>query len=818
MRWIRALVSVALAAAVFWGLDNRHGLFPPLGKLLNPYEGFWRNGARLDAPPGELAVPGLTAEVKVAWDDRQVPHIFAGNDHDLAFAQGYLTARARLWQMEFQTLYAAGRLAEVVGPAAVPLDRTQRRFGMVWAAENAARQMMSDPVTKEIIEAYAAGVNAFIAPLRPRQFPVEYKILDYAPEPWTVLKSALLVKYMAFTLSAANSDLALTQLREILGEAMIDRIFPLTHPMVEPVIPPGTPWEFTAGPSPAAPPASIRSGASSSGAPESSAESDPERGVGSNNWAVAGSRTRSGRPILSNDPHLVLSLPSIWYELQLAAPGLNVYGVSLPGGPGIILGYNERIAWGLTAAGSDVLDWFAIEFKDPDRKEYWHDGRWKLTAFRREEIKVRGKPAVVEEVAYTHHGPVVRAEDEAAWSEAANSVPPGAALRWLAHDPSNELRAFWDIDRARNYGEFIAALKEFDCPAHNFAYADVEGHIAIWHNGKFARREKGQGRFVLDGTDPAQEWAGWVPRDRVPHVLDPPRGFVSSANQAPTDPSYPYYLGWDYDSFERGARINELLAPLSDLTPEDMVRMQSDTLNLRARVFVPRLLALLQGADLAAEEQACLRELEAWDFTHRPDFVAPSIFDAVWREFNALTWDDEPRGAKVAMKRPASQVTLDLVLYHPEDPVFDDQTTAVREAAADIALQAVRAACRGLTKQYGPLGPGWSWGKTHPLTIGHLGRLPGLGRGPLETGGGPGLLNNIVGSLGPSWREVVALGPEVKAWGIYPGGQSGNPGSPFYDNALDDWLAGKTYELLFLKAPEEKNPKVVSRTTMRGRS
>ncbi|MDH4196329.1 MAG: penicillin acylase family protein [Candidatus Aminicenantes bacterium] len=588
------------------------------------------------------------------------------------------------------------------------------------------------------------------------------------------------------------------------------------------IVPAGTAWDFSVEPSTEgrspSPSASPPPDAAAAGARTAAVGGYPETGIGSNNWAVAGWRTRSGHPILCNDPHLDLTLPSIWYEIQLNAPGLNAYGVSLPGAPGIILGHNERIAWGTTNAFSDVIDWYAIKFKDQDRKEYWHDGRWKLTAFRREEIKVRGGPAVVEEVAYTHHGPVVRSEGEAAWSDAIDSVPEGAALRWVAHDPSHELRAFWSIDKARNYGEFIAALMEFDCPAQNFAYADVEGHIAVWHDGKFPGRAKGQGRFVLDGSDPAQEWRDWVPRDRVPHVLDPPRGFVSSANQAPTEPSYPYYLGWDYLSFERGARINELLAALSDVTPEDMVRMQSDTLNLRARAFVPRLLSLLQGADLTADERACLRELEAWDFTHRPDFVAPSIFDRVWREFNTLTWNDEPRGAKVPAKWPASQVTLDLALYQPDDILFDDQTTAVRETAADLAVKALKTATLKMTEQYGPLGAAWSWGKTHPTTINHLGRLPGLGREPLETSGAGFLINAASGSLGPSWRQVIALGPEVKAWGICPGGQSGNPGSPFYDNAVDDWVAGKAYELLFLKTPDENNPRVVARTTLGGRS
>ncbi len=248
MKVLRAVVSLALTAAMFWGLNFRHGLLPPLGKLANPFAGFWRNGDRAEPPLEVVSLPGLRARVEIVWDARHVPHIFARNDHDLYFAQGYVVARDRLWQMEFQALYASGRLAEVVGPAVLDHDRLQRRLGMVWAAEKAARMMAEDPLMSEVVQAYADGVNAYIAGLRPADLPVEYKILDYRPEPWTKLKAALLMKYMAWTLSGYNSDLSQTRTRDELGEDFVRSLYPDVPPFLEPIIPRGTPWNFGSAP------------------------------------------------------------------------------------------------------------------------------------------------------------------------------------------------------------------------------------------------------------------------------------------------------------------------------------------------------------------------------------------------------------------------------------------------------------------------------------------------------------------------------------------------------------------------------------------
>jgi len=391
MRYAKAAVSVIVLAVSVWALHTPHGMVPPIGKLANPFAGFWRNNDATDKIPRKLDLPGLQEEVRVVWDDLRIPHIFARNDHDLYMAQGYVMARDRLWQMEFIARYAGGRLSEIVGPRALDQDRYHRRLGMTWAAENLLKGLESEAELKAGLEAFGEGVNAHIRSLRRAAYPLEYKILDYAPEPWTPLNSALILKYMALDLTGGNRDFALTRLKEEMGESLVDELFPFVAPFQDPVIPPGTVWGFKAGqPGPAG-----LAGTPSSPKPSGKIPAaDPwDDFIGSNNWALAGARTKSGFPILANDPHLALNLPSIWYALQLSAPGVNVFGIALPGAPGVIIGFNENLAWGMTNAGSDVLDWFKIQFKDANRKEYFYEGAWRSTTVRREEIKVRGRGA-----------------------------------------------------------------------------------------------------------------------------------------------------------------------------------------------------------------------------------------------------------------------------------------------------------------------------------------------------------------------------------------------------------------------------------------
>jgi len=820
MNWTKPLLLCCLSASLFFLLNFKHGDIPPLGKFLNPFAGFWQNSTSGDEIPATLYFKGLQDTVRILWDDRRVPHLFAKNMHDLFFAQGYCVARDRLWQMDFQARAAAGRLSEVLGARTLGMDRFRRRIGLNLAAEQVARNTLADPLMREVAEGYRDGVNAWIAALDERNFPVEFKILDYRPEEWSVLKTALILSNFSLTLSFGNNDSAMTLVRGLLGDSVVSRFYPDILPFADPVVPRGTPWEFK--PLPVRNPAikhspdskaQARTSHSGTGPWSNDVEAEETFVKGSNNWAVSGSRTANGHPMLCNDPHLSLTLPSLWYEVQLVAPGINVYGVSSPGTPGVLIGFNEKIAFGETNAGSDVIDWYEIKFKDASNSEYLYGGTWRPTSKRIEVISVRGGPSAVDTIVHTHHGPVVARPGE---EPVDPRVPPGCAMRWTALDSSSTFSAFLRINMAGDYQEFVRALSTFDGPAQNFAYADVEGNIAIWHNGKLPLRWKDQGKFLCDGTDPLDEWQGWIPRDQLPHALNPYQGFVSSANQPPGDSTYPYYIGWNYSSFERSERINERLSGMEKATPHDMMGLQQDIVNLRAAKALPVLLRMIDDRSLSAEDERILNELRGWHYDYDANLTSPQVFEYWWRELQAAIWlDDMRHGTRTALM-PRADVTLQLILSNPESPSIDNRDTPERETLADIARRSFAKAVRQLKEEFGPFGHSWAWGTIRGTTIRHLAQIPGLGRPKLMTGGNYNTVNAVQGSFGPSWRMVVDLGSPPSAWGVYPGGQSGNPGSPFYDNFIESWQAGTYYDLVFLQSPDEMNRHLIGTTTMRG--
>ena len=807
---------VPLTAAVFLLLNTRLGDIPPLGKFLNPFAGFWQNNTSSDDLPGTLVLKGIHDSVRVVWDDRRVPHIFAKNTHDLFLAQGYCVARDRLWQMDFETRAAAGRLSEILGKRTVDFDRFRRRIGLTTAAENMTRVALHDPELREVLEAYRDGVNAWIDGLDERRMPVEFKMFDYHPEEWSLLKSALILSNFDFDLSFRSNSNELTRVRALLGDSAVAHLYPDVLPFLDPVIPSGVHWNFS--PLPVQGPTSLPLSAKAHpGKPPQSgqlpASSGTENVNGSNNWAVAGSRTVSGHALLSNDPHLSLTFPSIWYEVQLASPEMNVYGVSSPGGPGVLIGFNNRIAFGETNAGSDVLDWYTTTFRDNDAREYFYDGHWRQSSMRIEIIDVRGDSPVMDTVIFTHHGPVVYRAGEKPFGA---QVPQGCAMRWTALDSSLSFRTFIDLDRAKSYDDFVCALSLFNCPAQNFAYADVDGNIAIWHNGRFPLRWKDLGKYICNGDDPLYEWQGWIPHEQLPHVLNPPRGFVSSANQPPTDGTYPYYLGWNYAAFERSSRINKVLAEAKRATPAAMMALQNDILNPRAEKALPVMLGLIDRGALTPEEQQCFDTLKDWDYTMAAPLIAPQIFEYWWQAFHEAVWMDDLQSDGAPLLLPRGDITLSILLYDQQNRFVDNKNTPEIETVRDLARHALTAAVHRLKTAFGPYGPGWSWGTTRGTTISHLARLPGFGTAKLKTDGNYNTVNALQSTHGPSWRMVVELDNPPRGWGVYPGGQSGNPGSPYYGNFVDTWLAGHYYDLIFMQDPEAESKHLVGSTLIRG--
>ncbi|MFC3880847.1 penicillin acylase family protein [Algoriphagus namhaensis] len=774
---LAAVLSVCLAVAV----SRSIGSIPPLAGLLDPNHGFWQNTISEDQmAEKELELDNLSAEVKVIYDEDLIPHIFAQNELDLYRAQGYITAKHRLWQMEFQTMAAAGRISEIVGPVAIELDRMTRRKGLAYGAEKGLEFLSQDPQTLALMEAYADGVNQYIDQLSNATLPVEYKILNYRPEHWSPYKSALLLKYMADMLMG-DRDLEYSNLRKILGQQMLDKLFPNFPEDNDPVIEAERVWDFEALP--------INT-PDSANYPNDLLVIDPlpqpEEGIGSNNWAVSGTKTKSGRPILANDPHLALNLPSIWYSLQLTTPEHSVKGASLPGALGITSGFNQNIAWGVTNATKDARDWYKITFKDESRSEYKYGDGWRKSELRIEEIKVKGEETFLDTVIYTHYGPVVYDRTFRSDRQDVNF-----ALKWTAHEGSNEQKTFLMMNKAKNHDDYNAALDNYNAPPQNFVFASKSGDIAMRIQGKFPVKWEDQGKFFMDGADPQMEWSDYIPFDQNASTLNPERGFVSSANQHPVDPSYPYYVFDNSYEHYRNRRLNSRLREMTDITVDDMKALQFDDYYLHAKEALPVLLGLLDESKFQTDAaKKYLKELKEWDFYADPNQKAPTLFYIWWNKTTGKIWKEWYEW-NAPVVTPNYYQTVSLLENEPESAIFDYTGTETVEMAKDhvnLAFEEFLEAMADWEREEGD----YSWANYKRTSIKHL--VPQFASFSVDnvyTGGGRGILNATSERHGASWRMVVELGDEINAFGIYPGGQSGNPGSRFYSNMINRWAKGE---------------------------
>lgn len=811
MKFTKAFISTFFTLLLIWALQTKISVVPPLGKFLSPADGFWQNAeSKHILPTLDLKLKGLQGKVTIKFDENHIPHIFAQNEHDLYFAQGYMTATDRLWQMDIQTRQAAGRLAEVIGPKVLDIDRYHRRMGMVYGAEKTIKAMMADPVVRNMILAYTDGINSYIHQLSPRSYPIEFKLLNYAPEDWKPINCAFLLKLMSETLAGGSNEFAMTNILRKFGPAVTNDLFP-DYPMHEdPIIPTGTKWDyFKTLPIPK-PSANFLAGMADSTNTKPRVE-----GIGSNNWAVAGSKTASGYPILANDPHLNLTLPSIWYQVQLSAPGMNVYGVSLPGAPCVILGFNNNISWGITNVDADVLDWYQEKFRDTKMEEYWYNNKWNKTTRRVEKIEILGQKPVYDTVVYTHHGPVVY-QNNAQKADGPDFVPVGHSLRWIAHEQSNELMAMYLLNTGKNFNDYRKALTFFSAPASNFVFASKDD-IAITPNGKYPLKYKDQGKFILDGTDPADDWHGWVPFEQDPTIKNPARGFVSSANQSSTDPTYPYYINWSFAPYERGKRINDRLSVMTKATVDSMRILQTDIYSIRAQDILPTLLKYIDPTKLNAAQLSAYDQINMWDKNFAPNSIGATVFTNWWSQLYNAVWGDDFADKTLQNNFPSVDRTEKLLLKEPTSKWFDDIRTPAKETAADIVNKAFAAAVKEITDRCGKPGANWQWGKFKKMEIASLSRQPAFGSGNFESGGTASTVNALHDGHGPSWRMVVQMGPKVKGYGIFPGGESGNPGSFFYNDMFKTWNEGKLKELLFMQSINEQSPRIKSTYTLTGK-
>ena len=815
MRIVPLLASAAVTTGLVYYLNTSHKIggnnAPPFGTFLSPQHGFWQNAEPVNADyNADLKLPQLKGKTEVYFDDRLVPHVFAEQENDAYFVQGYLHAKFRLWQMELQTFAAGGRASEIIGEKALEHDREFRRLGMVYAAEIALNELEKDPVIKAQCDAYTEGVNAYIETLTESSLPVEYKLIGYKPEKWSNLKTCLFLKYMSYDLAAREDDMEMTSARSYFSADDFSKLYPSLQDSLDPIIPKGTVFEKQKV-FPVAPP-----GADSVYLNNKVASiagiGKPDRDNGSNNWAVSGSKTKSGAPILCNDPHLGLNLPSLWYEIQLSTPNFNAYGVSFPGAPGVIIGFNDSCAFGFTNGGRDVRDYYEIKFKDDSRQEYMFNGQWQKTKFRVDTIKIKGAASFIDSVAYVQLGndwcPVmfdksfggVRINNHAYY-----------AVRWKAHDPSNELRIFNMLDHAKNYADYQAAVTNLHTPGQNCVFACKNGDIAIRTQGEWPAKWKGQGDFVMPGTDTAYLWQGMIPQDEVPFQYNPERGFVSSANQKPVDDStYHYYLGRDYPVY-RGIAINRRLREMNGITPQDMMALQTDNLDVCAQMLQPLFLANIREAELDAAGKKYLDIYRQWNCRNDAGSKGSTVFERWWHAFEGLVYDDDYAKAPKGSMRPFLSTLVEAILKDSAYKFLDNVNTPQTETLADDITAAFKAATAELQKleAEGRL----DWEKYKATRINHLAKLAPLSRLNLPIGGGNNCINATKVDHGPSWRMVISLTQKTEAYGVYPGGQSGNPGSRFYDSFVDQWAAGKYYTLWMMTKEEVNDKRIIGKMT-----
>ena len=765
---------------------------------------------------GTLRLPGLRAPVTVIRDRWGVPHIYASNLHDLFMAQGFVHAQDRFWQMEFWRHIGTGRLSEMLGKTTLNQDRFIRTLGWNRAAQQDLERL--GPEERAILEAYAAGVNAYLEHHRDR-LPLEFTLFRlfgrrWEIEPWQPLHTVAWAKVMAWDLGGNWDD-------ELLNARIVDRIgaerlkqLVLPYPADRPIIVP-TPMAEV--------PEETLQALLDIGRSLQRMTLGDAPDIGSNNWVVAGSRTVTGKPLLANDPHLSIQMPSIWYEVALHCEPvtpecpLRVAGASFPGVPGVVIGHNDRIAWGVTNIGPDVQDLYLERANPQNPFEVEFQGKWEPVRVITEEIRIAGQAEpLLLPVRITRHGPVINDV-----VEALTRTQTLYAFRWTALEPSGIVRALLRLNRARNWEEFHAALADWDVPGQNFVYADVDGHIGYQATGRIPIRAKGDGLLPVPGWTGEYEWTGYVPYEEMPRRLDPPEGFIVTANNAVVDPAYPYFLAavWDYG--DRAQRITDLLRAKDRLSIEDMAAIQNDTFSLAAQAITPYVLQVSFTDPLARQAQDLLR---AWDFRATPESPAPTIFEAFLRHLLHEAWVDE-LGEEIVQELLTggshNRYWARWALAQPDLAWWDDLRTPQRETRDDIVRRAFEQAVAELRGRLGPDPRAWAWGKVHTATFVHgtLGQS-GIGpveaifnRGPYPAPGTSAAVNNIgfnvqkgfaVRSL-PSLRFIASIANWSDSRFIHTTGQSGLPYHPHYDDFIPLWLKGEYHPMLWSREEVEQN-------------
>ncbi len=746
-----------------------------------------------------IAITGLRERVTVRRDERGIAYIEARNDEDLYFAQGYVTASDRLWQMDLFRRTERGELAEVLtaGPNNVALeqDKQHRTLGFAQVAE--AEVAQASPQSRALLEAYARGVNAYISSLDAKSLPPEFQILQYRPKPWTPADSLLVVKLFYESLS---STWRLDIMRAALAGLPADKraaLLPETSPYDVLVVGKDTKKKAARLEQPRGMITPVTNETLLALARDEEIAANALARVGlyaeglaaSNNWVVSGKRTATGKPLLANDPHLSATAPSIWHMVHLSAPGLRVAGVTAPGLPGVVIGHNERIAWGFTNVGPDVQDLYIEKFDPANPRRYQTAAGWRDAEIRREEIKVRkgvmdsATDTVTLDVTVTQHGPIVFEKDGQRY-----------ALRWTALDPKlNSADSSYQLNRARNWKEFSSALRSFTAPTQNIVYADIEGHIGYHAAGVVPIRKSGDGSVPYDGSTDAGEWTSFIPTDKLPTLFDPPSGIIVTANQRIVGNDYPYFLTHSWAQPYRARRILDLLNEKPKLTADDFRKILGDVYSFAAVAFARQSVKLLRANPTPADTKLAetLDAFDKWDGQiNENSRVAPLIIQmrAAFRtRILAAALGSE-------LIRTFGWSNFEATLDRLMDEQPKEWLPKEFSSYADLMRACIEDARGALTKSLGADESKWKWGEMakvrfqHPLTAAPLVGLQ-FTIPPFPQNGTGGLAATVNVGTSVSMRLIADPGDWDRTQHGITLGESGVPSSPHWKDQLDDWRA-----------------------------
>jgi len=769
----------------------------------------------ISAQQSAVQLQGIKDRVTIRRDERGIPYVEAQNDEDLFFGQGYATAQDRLWQMDLFRRTARGELAEIFGIAlsTFPLDQDKLHRTYGFAQEAEAEIAAASPRTRLMMEAYARGVNAYASSLDRKSMPPEFQILQYDFRPWTPADTCVVVKIFHEALSDTWRLDIMRQALSVLPAEKRAELLPEISPIDVLVVGKDT-QSKTKSAHVAGQPVSTETLAKLAHNQEIAAAALDRIGFGtdalaaSNNWVVSGSHTVTGKPLLANDPHLRPTAPSIWHLIHLSAPGVRVAGVATAGLPGVIIGHNDRIAWGFTNVGPDVQDLYVEKFNPDNPKQYQTPGGWQDAVIRTEQIKVRKSFGSSEfdtinyDVTVTRHGPIIFEGDGKRY-----------ALRWTALDPTkNNAESSFVLNRARNWKEFNTALESFTAPTQNIVYADVEGHIGYHAAGVVPIRKSGDGSVPYDGSTDAGEWTSYIPVSKLPTLFDPPSGIIVTANQRIAGTDYPYFLSHSWAQPYRARRILDLLTEKPKLSSDDFRRIQGDVYAIAGVLFTREVVKLLRPKLTPADDKlkATLDAFEQWDgrvsaestvallasqmrLTFRSKILTAALGSELVRSYQWSNFDTTLD--RILKEQPAAWLPKEFSNY------------------ADLLRACYDENIVAFTKNFGADQTKWTWGEFAKVRFPHpLGAAPLIGGQfvvqPFPQNGTGGLIGATVNvGAAVSMRLIADLSDWDKTQHGIALGESGVPKNPHWSDQLADWRAVTPREFPFTSAAVVKATK-----------